>query len=74
MPPVGPNKSAPPMEDEPYADKDGENENTMAFGLGRGSEVLKSNRIANGSLDDDPTDSGDPVRNKTPFKGLTGGR
>jgi hypothetical protein len=62
------------MEDAEYENKTGEDENTLLFGLGRGSEVLKANRIANGGIDDDPTDSGDPVRNKTPFKNLTGGR
>ena len=42
--------------------------------LGRNAPYLREERISNGGLADDPTDSGDPVRNKHPFKDLTGGR
>ena len=43
-------------------------------GLGRSSRYLQQERIASGSLDDDPTDSGEPVRNRRSFTGLKGGR
>lgn len=31
-------------------------------------------RIASGGLDDDPSDSGNPVKNRVSFKDLKGGR
>jgi len=49
-----------------------ESENDPA--LGRRARYLGEERVASGGLDDDPTDSGDPVRNKKPFENLTGGR
>ena len=35
---------------------------------------LTEARRESGGLDDDPTDSGAPVKNRLPFKNLTGGR
>lgn len=41
-------------------------------GLGRGDRVLAQQREE--GLDDDPTASGEPVRNSMPFRNLRGGR
>ena len=35
---------------------------------------LEAERIQSGGLDDDPTDSGDPVKNRRSFTKLKGGR
>lgn len=43
-------------------------------GIGRQADYLKQNRAASGGLDDDPTDSGAPVKNRRSFQNLTGGR
>jgi hypothetical protein len=40
----------------------------------RSTALLDLDRAQSGGLDDDPTDSGDPVRNRRSFKNLTGGR
>lgn len=42
--------------------------------LERSTYQLDMDRVASGGLDDDPTDSGDPVRNRRSFTNLTGGR
>ena len=38
------------------------------------ANYLREARVSSGGLDDDPTDSGAPVKNRVPFKNLTGGR
>jgi hypothetical protein len=38
------------------------------------ANYLREERISNGGLTDDPTDSGAPVKNRLPFKNLSGGR
>lgn len=38
------------------------------------ASYLKQERISNGGLEDDPTDSGEPVRNRNPAANLKGGR
>lgn len=38
------------------------------------ASYLKEERIASGGLDDDPTDSGAPVKNRHSFANLKGGR
>ena len=38
------------------------------------ANYLREARVSNGGLEDDPTDSGAPVKNRVPFKNLTGGR
>lgn len=38
------------------------------------SFYLEAERIQSGGLDDDPTDSGDPVKNRRSFSKLKGGR
>lgn len=43
-------------------------------GLGRADRYLTLNRVANDNLTDDPTDSGEAVRNKRSYKNLAGGR
>ena len=42
-------------------------------GLGRGDRCLREGR-ASGGLPDDPTTSGEPVRNRKSFSALKGGR
>lgn len=37
-------------------------------------DTLAQQREASGGLPDDPTESGNPVRNRVSFKNLTGGR
>ena len=61
----------PPAENMPYSDAP---ENEAIPGLGRQASYLKHNRMANGGIEDDPTDSGEPVRNRKSFSNLTGGR
>jgi hypothetical protein len=48
-------------------------ENEAEATLGRGDRYLRETR-ANGGLDDDPTDSGEPVKNRKSFSNLKGGR
>jgi hypothetical protein len=43
-------------------------------GLGRGDRYLREERVSSGNLSDDPTDSGEPVRNRKSFSNLKGGR
>ena len=43
-------------------------------GLGRADRYLKEERIASGGLSDDPTESGEPVKNRKSFSNLKGGR
>lgn len=43
-------------------------------GLGRGDRLLAQNRAASGGLSDDPTESGEPVKNRRSFTNLQGGR
>ena len=38
------------------------------------ANYLREARVSSGGLDDDPTDSGAPVKNRMPFKNLSGGR
>ena len=38
------------------------------------ANYLREARVSSGGLDDDPTDSGAPVKNRMPFKKLSGGR
>ena len=38
------------------------------------SSYMKETRTASGGLDDDPTDSGAPVKNRRSFANLKGGR
>lgn len=40
----------------------------------RSTFTIDMDRIQSGGLSDDPTESGAPVINSTPFKNLTGGR
>ena len=49
-------------------------ESEASPGLGRSNRYLEQERQASGGLDDDPTESGEPVRNRRSFKNLTGGR
>ena len=49
-------------------------ESEAAPGLGRADRYLKEERIASGGLSDDPTESGEPVRNRKSFAKLSGGR
>lgn len=49
-------------------------ESEAAPGLGRADRYLKEERIASGNLDDDPTNSGAPVKNRKSFSNLKGGR
>jgi len=49
-----------------------ENENKP--GIGRNAGYLEQERLANGGLVDDPTDSGEPVKNRRSFTNLKGGR
>lgn len=44
------------------------------FAPQRSTFPIDVERVQSGGLDDDPTDSGEPVRNKYPFKNLKGGR
>jgi len=47
---------------------------TEAISIKRSTFASDMERIQSGGLDDDPTDSGDPVLNKTPYANLKGGR
>ena len=47
-------------------------ESEASPGLGRADRYLKEERIASGGLSDDPTDSGEPVRNRKSFAKLGG--
>lgn len=38
------------------------------------ANYLREARAENGGLEDDPTDSGAPVKNRVPYKNLQGGR
>ncbi len=49
-------------------------ENEADPGLGRKARYLQEERAASGGLDDDPTDSGAPVKNRKSFTNLQGGR
>lgn len=49
-------------------------ENEAVPGLGRSDRYAREERLASGGLDDDPTDSGAPVRNRKSFTNLKGGR
>jgi len=48
-------------------------ESEAAAEIGRGAVYLREGR-ASGGLDDDPTESGEPVRNRKSFSALKGGR
>lgn len=43
------------------------------FTVKRSTFPVDMERVQSGGLDDDPTDSGAPVRNRVPFKNLKGG-
>jgi hypothetical protein len=43
-------------------------------GLGRDDRSLAQQRAASGALEDDPTESGAPVKNRKSFRNLKGGR
>lgn len=47
---------------------------TTPFTVKRSTFPVDLARVQSGGLDDDPTDSGAPVENTTPFKNLKGGR
>ena len=49
-------------------------ESEASPGLGRADRYLKEERIASGGLSDDPTESGEPVKNRKSFSNLKGGR
>lgn len=54
---------------------DGDPDYTPAVYAPRRSDfILEQQRISSGGLSDDPTESGAPVRNPKPYKGLRGGR
>lgn len=42
--------------------------------MGDNDQYLKQDRVSSGGLSDDPTESGAPVIDPTPFKNLSGGR
>ena len=49
-------------------------ESEASPGLGRADRYLREERIASGGLSDDPTESGEPVKNRKSFAKLSGGR
>ena len=49
-------------------------ESEASPGLGRADRYLKEERRSSGNLDDDPSDSGAPVKNRKSFSNLKGGR
>lgn len=49
-------------------------DNELSPSLGRGERYLQHERLSSGGLDDDPTDSGAPVKNRHSFTNLSGGR
>ena len=49
-------------------------ESEASPGLGRADRYLREERIASGGLSDDPTESGEPVKNRKSFANLKGGR
>lgn len=46
-------------------------ERSSPFPVRRSTFPVDMERVQSGGLEDDPTDSGDPVRNHKPFKNLT---
>lgn len=61
-----------PMEQQEAPTTGVEDENKPA--LGRSERYLEQARLGSGGLDDDPTDSGAPVKNRRSFTNLSGGR
>lgn len=61
-----------PMEQQEKPASGVENENEPA--LGRSERYLQQARLSSGGLDDDPTDSGAPVKNRRSFTNLSGGK
>jgi hypothetical protein len=49
-------------------------EPTSPFAPQRSTYPLDLERVQSGGLDDDPTESGDPVKNRVSSKNLEGGR
>lgn len=47
---------------------------TSPFAPQRSTFPIDIERVQSGGLDDDPSDSGDPVKNRYPFKNLKGNR